>query len=181
VVWRRLQTGGLVREEARFRPWLVLDRLDDLRHLGAAVVHESAAKEGNAPFTFREVEGPSDSLRYVVSACDGRALQQAILSSARRRLGRAIERIADLPDQFYQVGAVEQYLTATGRVCFRGMAYADLHRLQFDLETTALSPRHGRIARRTSPACVRDQSRAWSRFLPRASQDTRCWSGRLRS
>ena len=36
TVWRRLpESGELVREEARFRPWLVLDRLDDLRHLGA--------------------------------------------------------------------------------------------------------------------------------------------------
>ena len=36
VVWRRLgKTGELVREEARFRPWLLLDRLDDLQHRGA--------------------------------------------------------------------------------------------------------------------------------------------------
>jgi DNA polymerase elongation subunit (family B) len=34
---------------------------------------------------------------------------------------------------------------ATGRVYFRGLAYADLHRLQFDLETTSLSPKRGRI------------------------------------
>ena len=36
TIWRRLPaTGELVREEARFRPWLLLDRLDDLQHLGA--------------------------------------------------------------------------------------------------------------------------------------------------
>jgi hypothetical protein len=41
VVWRRLpDTGELVREEARFRPWLVLDRLDDIRHLGAGLAPE---------------------------------------------------------------------------------------------------------------------------------------------
>ena len=35
TVWRRLpNTGQLVREEERFRPWLLLDRLDDLQHLG---------------------------------------------------------------------------------------------------------------------------------------------------
>jgi hypothetical protein len=34
-VWRRIpKTGELIREETRFRPWLVLDRLDDLQHLG---------------------------------------------------------------------------------------------------------------------------------------------------
>ncbi len=34
TIWRRVD-GALVRERARFRPWLVLDRLDDLTHLGA--------------------------------------------------------------------------------------------------------------------------------------------------
>ena len=35
-VWRRIaETNALVKEEVRFRPWLLLDRLDDLRHLGA--------------------------------------------------------------------------------------------------------------------------------------------------
>ena len=39
IVWRRIaETGELVREEVRFRPWLLLDRLDDLRHLGAGSV-----------------------------------------------------------------------------------------------------------------------------------------------
>ena len=34
VVWRRdPKTGGLVREDSRFRPWLVLDRIGDLPDL----------------------------------------------------------------------------------------------------------------------------------------------------
>ena len=33
----------------------------------------------------------------------------------------------------------------TGRVYFRGMAYAELHRMQIDFETTALDPGSGRI------------------------------------
>jgi DNA polymerase I len=45
----------------------------------------------------------------------------------------------------YRVGPVEQYLMLTGRVFFRGLSYDDLHRLQFDLETTALQPDQGRI------------------------------------
>ena len=41
VVWRRIpDTGELVREEARVRPWIVLDRLDDLRHLGERLGRE---------------------------------------------------------------------------------------------------------------------------------------------
>ncbi len=43
------------------------------------------------------------------------------------------------------MGPVEQYLMSSGRVYFRDMNYEDLHRLQFDLETTALDPHRGRI------------------------------------
>ncbi|MFL5608515.1 MAG: hypothetical protein ACJ8AD_18820, partial [Gemmatimonadaceae bacterium] len=36
TVWRRIAaTDELVRDDERFRPWLLLVRLDDLRHLGA--------------------------------------------------------------------------------------------------------------------------------------------------
>src|SRR5438874_1466694 len=38
TVWRRKPASGeLVREGDRFRPWLLLDRLDDLLHLGDAL------------------------------------------------------------------------------------------------------------------------------------------------
>ena len=57
-VWRRIpKTGELVYEQARFRPWLVLDRLDDLRHLGNQLGGETA------PITYCELAGPG-SLRY---------------------------------------------------------------------------------------------------------------------
>jgi hypothetical protein len=43
IVWRRMaETGELVREEARFRPWIVLDRLDDLPHLGGGSVEKES-------------------------------------------------------------------------------------------------------------------------------------------
>src|SRR5690242_16293569 len=63
VVWRRIaETGDLVREEARFRPWLLLDRLDDLRHLGARLAPE---RTPGALVSYRELEGPG-GLRYIV-------------------------------------------------------------------------------------------------------------------
>jgi hypothetical protein len=41
VVWRRLAgTGDLICEEERFRPWILLDRLDDLLHLGGQLGRE---------------------------------------------------------------------------------------------------------------------------------------------
>jgi DNA polymerase, archaea type len=45
----------------------------------------------------------------------------------------------------YAVGLTEQYLMQSGRTYFKGLVYTDLHRLQFDLETTALSPDEGKI------------------------------------
>src|SRR5215467_9694924 len=63
-VWRRIpKTGELVREETRFRPWLVLNRLDDLHHLGDRLGPDGCEK---ASVTHRELDGPG-SLRFLVS------------------------------------------------------------------------------------------------------------------
>jgi DNA polymerase, archaea type len=52
-VWRRIAgTNALVKEEVRFRPWLLLDRLDNLRGLGAQLGPE----ESNATVTYRELD-----------------------------------------------------------------------------------------------------------------------------
>src|SRR5436853_6845212 len=72
-------------------------------------------------------------------------LEQALCTGASRRLDRKVTNLNDLQDSYYRVGPVEQYLMLTGRVYFRGMIYDDIHRLQFDLETTALDPDRGRI------------------------------------
>jgi DNA polymerase, archaea type len=59
-------------------------------------------------------------------------------------LRRVTQYSRDHPN-FYAVGLTEQYLMQTGRTCFKGLEYHDLRRLQFDLETTALSPKDGEI------------------------------------
>ncbi len=143
-VWQR--SGETVRCLGdRFRPWLFAANLDDLSHLGPALVEATDPRADRAPVAYRLLDGPPDSLRYLLTARDGRALRAEILRGARRRLGRAVERLRDLSGAYYGVGPIEQYLMVTGRVYFRGLAYDDLHRLQFDLETTALSPQQGRI------------------------------------
>ena len=54
LVWRRNpKTAELVREEARFRPWLVLDRLDDLHHLGGRLAREGGH---TGQITYRELD-----------------------------------------------------------------------------------------------------------------------------
>ncbi len=79
------------------------------------------------------------------SARDGRFLERALLKGASQRLGRQIKNLGELATTYYQVGPVEQYLMQTGRVYFLGLNFEDLHRLQFDLETTSLDPHRGRI------------------------------------
>jgi DNA polymerase, archaea type len=139
-VWQR--NGDRVRcTRETFRPWLFATSLDDIAHLGSAL----QLQQDEAEVSYRVLDGPDGSYRYLLSAHDGRMLERELLDGASRRLNRKITSLSALDDIYYRVGPVEQYLMLTGRVFFRGMAYHDLHRLQFDLETTSLDPARGRI------------------------------------
>ncbi|GAB4191115.1 MAG: DNA polymerase domain-containing protein [Roseiflexaceae bacterium] len=142
LVWRRVG-GQVLCERAQFRPWLLAATLEDVAALRP--LPEGAPGSERAPCAYRVLDGPDDSYCYLLTARNGRALERTVLEGARRRLGHAIAGLHELEADYYRVGPVEQYLMQTGRVCFRGMRYADLHRLQFDLETTALDPQRGRI------------------------------------
>ena len=146
MIWRR-EGDRVICETERFRPWLFATTLADLKHLGQTLLPVSAPGGENAIISYRELDSPDStgSYRFLLSARDGRALERALLTGASQRLGRTITSLNDLEADYYQVGPVEQYLMLTGRVYFRGLTYADLHRLQFDLETTALDPDRGRI------------------------------------
>jgi DNA polymerase elongation subunit (family B) len=143
TVWRRIaETGILVREEERYRPWMLLDRLDDLEHLGAALGRDG---DPAAQLTFRELEGDG-ALRYVVSAENARLLTGMVLKGATLRLGRHVRHVRDMEeDGVLMLPPEEQYLVATGRAYFRDLSFDQLHRLQFDLETTGLDPARDRI------------------------------------
>ncbi|MDY7231909.1 DNA polymerase domain-containing protein [Hyalangium rubrum] len=144
-VWRRIpSTGVLVREDVRFRPWLLLAGLEDLAHLGARLRPEH---EGPAPnrVTWQELTGPG-ALRYLVRADDGRALGAAVLHGASRRIGRSLGHLRELgADTVLALPPEEQYLIASGRTYFRELGFDALHRLQLDLETTGLDPSQERI------------------------------------
>lgn len=128
TVWRRVD-GAVVREDVRFRPWVLLDHLDDL---GPGITH-------------RELTGPGP-LRYVVRGDDMSSLGGAILRAASRRLGRSITHLRDLGDDAVVVlPPEEQYLVASGRTYFRDLPFDELRRLQVDLETTGLDPQRDRI------------------------------------
>ncbi|RYZ36349.1 MAG: DNA polymerase II [Myxococcaceae bacterium] len=144
-VWKR-QPGTPVRlrEDARYRPWLLLSSLQDLEHLGPSLQPEGAPPAPGR-VTFRELKGPG-ALRYVVSADDGRALGAAVLRGASSRLGQRVGHLRDLgAHEVLVLPPEEQYLVATGRTYFRDLVFDDLRRLQFDLETTGLDPTKDRI------------------------------------
>jgi DNA polymerase I len=144
-VWRRVSGGReVVREDVRFRPWVLLASLEDLRHLGGRLRPEGDAGAAQG-VTYRELEGPG-ALRYLVSADDGRTLAGAILRGASRRLGRALGNVRELgAGAVLSLAPEEQYLVASGRTYFRELGFDDLARAQIDLETTGLDPERDRI------------------------------------
>jgi DNA polymerase elongation subunit (family B) len=143
LVWRRVpESGALVHEVERFRPWLLLRHIEDLHHLGAALGdHDDAS----ARIRHRELDGPGE-LRHLVTADDGRTLASAVLRGASQRIGKQLTHIAELgQEDVVSLPPEEQYLVATGRTYFRDLRFDQLQRLQFDLETTGLDARHDRI------------------------------------
>jgi DNA polymerase elongation subunit (family B) len=144
-VWRRdPETLVLTREDVRFRPWVLLDSLDDLAHLGARLRPESESPEAGS-FGFRELEGPGE-LRYLVHADHAKTLADAVLRGASKRLGHGVRRLRDLGDAAVLVlPPEEQYLVLSGRTHFRDLDFDRLRRAQFDLETTGLDPERDRL------------------------------------
>jgi len=115
-VWRRIPASGrLVREEARFAPWLLAAKLEDVPHAWVEDI--------------RYLEGQGE-LRHQVFVRPGSPIGRL------RDIGK--DRVLVLPPD-------EQYLVATGRTYFRGLTFDQLHRMQFDLETTGLEPARDRI------------------------------------
>ncbi len=137
LVWRR-ENGMLRLEHDQYRPWVFAEHLKHLEHLGNALQHDSSDGE----FTVKKLRGKG-AYQYLVTARDSRMLRKAILEGAKQA-GLTANNINDL-EGYYSVGAAEQYLMQTGRTFFRDLVFADLKRLQFDLETTSLDPAHGRI------------------------------------
>ncbi len=143
-VWRRDPASlALIREDVRFRPWILLASLQDIAHLGDKLRPESERPLGRMHYT--ELSGPG-ALRYLVHGDDSRSLRNAVLQGASRRLNRRIDSLRELGEDYaLSLAPEEQYLVASGRTHFRALEYDALQRLQFDLETTGLDPEHDRI------------------------------------
>ncbi len=138
-VWRRVD-GALVREDVRFRPWLLLERAEDLAHLGTRL-----GRDGDRTrITIRELAGPG-ALRHLVRADDLATLTAAVTQGASTRLGHRVGHVRELGEGVLLLAPEEQYLVATGRTYFRDLAWPDVRRMQFDLETTGLDASRDRI------------------------------------
>ena len=141
TLWRRVpETEALIREEARFRPWLVLEYLSDLGPLQAQLNNPN---DRTLRLRHRELAG-SGALRHFVSTTNGRALRDAVLRGISERQGTNISSLSS-DDSVLALPSEEQYLVATGRTYFRGLQFDQIHRFQFDLETTGLDARIDRI------------------------------------
>ena len=125
ILWRR-EGERITTTRERFRPWLFATSLQDLAHTSVSFDTDSLP---GARITYRELEGDEGSFRYLLSSADGRLLERELLRGASQRLQRQVTGINQLERDYYQVGPVEQYLMASGRVYFRGLSYEDLHRL----------------------------------------------------
>lgn len=136
-VWRRVE-GKVLCEQSRFRPWLFARDLRDTQGLPLSW------DDPSAPFYVQERQGEVGSLKYLLTAADGRRLRERLVGNAARRLGRTFSGFHEL-DGYYTLSPVEQYLCQSGRTYFKGMSFDDPVRLQFDLETTSLTPQEGRI------------------------------------
>ncbi|MBI4492147.1 MAG: ribonuclease H-like domain-containing protein [Chloroflexi bacterium] len=147
VVWRR--EGETVHSQAvRFLNWFLVRDPQFLADLPATHLSPGdlaaglpdlpgglgvARLAGNNPFC------------YLVLTDRLPELEPILLGVHYKRTGEQVRSLAALRSEVYWRPPVEQYLTLTGRTYFKGMAYPELRRLQFDLETTGLDETRDRI------------------------------------
>lgn len=90
VIWRR-EGERVLRAQDTFRPWLFATTLDDLAHLGSTLgASPTALSVDGSQISYRILDGPEGSYRYLLSARDGRFLERTLLQGASRRLERQV-------------------------------------------------------------------------------------------
>ncbi|MFW8627917.1 DNA polymerase domain-containing protein [Deinococcus sp. ME38] len=149
-VWRRdPHSGASLRETARQRGWVYARNLSDLTHLGDALTVSAGEAPAGSLYHARDLapDGPVDARAYrcLLSGPSPRQLEAAV------RRGVGLNRGLDVPPPlgelsgYLRLGYAEQYLITSRQTYHQGLTFDQPVRLQFDLETTALSPDEGRI------------------------------------
>ena len=139
--------GATVCEEARFPNWFFVADPELLEGLQAERIDPTALQAGipEVPTGLGvvELEGPG-AYRHLVLTTRLAEVEGRILA-ARRRRGEQARSLGDLRGAVYVRSPAEQYLALSGRTYFKGMAFDDPRRMQFDLETTGLDPNRDRV------------------------------------
>ncbi|HEY7060945.1 MAG TPA: DNA polymerase domain-containing protein [Chloroflexota bacterium] len=150
-VWRR-DGDRTVCEEERFPNWFylsdatLLERVPVERLEGGDLAAWAPQAAALRPEQVALAELAGDlHYRYLVVAPSLAVAEQAVVDAYNARNGGTARALYDLRDVAYLRPPVEQYLTWTGRTYYKGMAFTDLRRLQFDLETTGLNKYRDKI------------------------------------
>ena len=152
-VWRRM--GGRVElSEHAFPNWFLTTSLDLLSHLPARWLSADwlRAAHGHVeliePLAVVELDGDTDDVdayRYLVLTNNLREVETSLIETSNKRDGDEAQTLADLRGLVLIWEPIQQFLALTGRTFFKQMAFEDLRRLQFDLETTGLDEDRDRI------------------------------------
>jgi DNA polymerase, archaea type len=153
-VWRRI--GSRVEaSEHEFPNWFLTTSLDLLAHLPAQRLSAEwlRTRHGHVgvtdPLSVVELDEPAspaeDAYRYLVLTSRLDEVATAMIETSNKRDGVEAETLADLRGLVLICHPIEQFLTLTGRTYFKGLRFDELHRLQFDLETTGLNEDRDRI------------------------------------
>jgi DNA polymerase elongation subunit (family B) len=149
-LYARTATGAEVTaEEATFFPFFFLSDVALLKGFP------------RARFQFQPLAG-THFYRYLVVFTSWRAYWDAL-----RHVERSAERTEGSPEACYVIpNPAQQYLMQTGRTCFKGLAFDDLHRLQLDIE--AWHEGGFPLAERAEDAVIivsLSDNRGWKRLL----------------
>ncbi|MCD0177285.1 DNA polymerase, partial [Deinococcus sp. 14RED07] len=149
-VWRRdPHSGASLRETARQRGWVYARNLSDLTHLGDRLTVSPDPASAQSVYHAQDLapDRPVDAraYRYLLSGPAPRQLESEIQRGAMTaRALKARPALGDLGG-YLRLGYAEQYMIASRQTYHQGLTFDQPVRLQFDLETTALSPDEGRI------------------------------------
>jgi DNA polymerase I len=179
-LWRR--AGGVLEaSEYRFPNWFLTTSLDLLAHLPARHVDAAALRAAHGrlealmprddglvviELDAAHLDAEEDAYRYLVLTTCLDEVATTLLEMANKQDGSEAHTLADLRGLVLARPPIEQFLTLSGRTYFKGMAFDDVKRMQFDLETTGLDEDRDRIFM----ISMRDSS-GWSDSI-----DTGSWS-----
>ncbi|SMB97616.1 DNA polymerase domain-containing protein [Deinococcus hopiensis] len=150
TVWQREADAGILHtRHVQQRGWIYARHLHDLQHLGDQLTITPDPPRESVTYHAQDLAPDGNvaerAYRYLLSGPSPRHLETEILRSATaaRQQTRRLS-LGDLSG-YLRLGFAEQYLITTRQTYHQGLTFDHPVRLQFDLETTALSPEQGRI------------------------------------